>query len=98
MEKPALYIMTNKQNGTLYTGVAFSLLKRVWQHKNDRGSEFVAKYNCKLLVYYCFFDAITDAILMEKKLNKSSRERKLKLIETMNPNWNDLYSDFYHSS
>ena len=98
MKKPALYIMTNKYHGTLYVGVTSDLLQRVFQHKNNAGSEFVIKYGCKVLVYYFFFDCMTDAILMEKKLKMGSRERKIRLIESINSEWKDLYADLFHTN
>ena len=94
MKKPALYIMTNKYHGTLYTGVTSDLLRRVHEHKNGRGSEFVLKYGCKMLVYYFFFDSVTDAIIAEKKLKQGSRLSKIKYIQSMNPEWKDLSLDW----
>ncbi len=95
-KKPALYIMANKPNGTLYTGVTSDLLRRVSEHKDGSGSSFSAKYKCTLLVWYHFFETMTDAIHMEKVLKKYSRLRKLRLIESINLSWNDLYKDLYH--
>ena len=92
-KNPAIYIMTNKMNGTLYIGVTSNLLKRVFEHKSDIGSEFCSKYNCKILVWYLFFDVMTDAIHVEKLLKRGSRARKLRLIEEINPSWNDLYAE-----
>jgi len=95
-KKPALYIMANKFNGTIYTGVTSDLFRRVTEHKEGTGSFFVEKYNCKMLVWYFFFETMPDAIHMEKLIKKSSRSRKVKLIEALNPLWNDLYKDTYH--
>ena len=96
IKNPAVYIMTNKVNGTLYTGVTSNLLQRVSEHKEGLGSSFSARYKCTLLVWYYFFETMTDAIHMEKVLKKYSRSRKLRLIESTNPPWNDLYKDLYH--
>ncbi len=96
IKKPALYIMTNKRNGTLYMGVTSNLLQRVFEHKTGVGSEFCLKYQCNMLVWYHLFEVMIDAIHMEKLLKRGSRTRKLRLIEEMNPLWNDLYSDIYH--
>lgn len=89
--QPAIYIMTNKRNGTLYTGVTSNLLKRVYQHKYPVTPGFTKKYNCKLLVYFEIYDDIWNAITREKQLKAGSRKKKLQLIEGFNPYWNDLY-------
>lgn len=80
----------------MYVGVTSDLLRRVFEHKKRLGSKFVAKYECTVLMYYFFFESMTDAILMEKKLKKSSRQRKLALIESINQEWKDLYSHVFH--
>ena len=96
MKKPTVYIMTNKRNGVLYIGVTASLLERIYQHRNGTGSKFAWKYGCNLLVFYCFFDAITDAIAAEKKLKNVSRKKKIELIESINLEWRDLSPDLFH--
>ena len=84
--------MTNKRNGTLYTGLTSNLRKRVWEHRNNAFSDsFTAKYKCHLLVYYQFFDRIEEAIAEEKRIKGGSRAAKIILIEEMNPQWNDLW-------
>ena len=93
MKQPAIYIMSNKRNGTLYVGVTSDLIKRVYEHKDDSTTGFTARYNCKLLVYYELFDTMYDAISREKQIKGGSRVNKLKLIENMNPSWNDLYQE-----
>ena len=93
MKQPAVYIMANKRNGTLYTGVTSNLLKRVYQHKNHLSAGFTNKYQCTLLVYYSLCDDITAAITEEKRIKAGSRKKKLALIEKMNPQWRDLYED-----
>ena len=87
----AIYILSNKKNGTLYVGVTSDLVKRIWQHKNNVASGFASKYKCKSLVYYELYDDIENAILREKKIKGGSRKKKIDLIEGLNPNWNDLY-------
>jgi putative endonuclease len=86
--------MTNKRNGTLYTGVTSNLVKRVWEHRTHTyiGS-FSDRYNCTQLVYYCGFDRIEDAIAEEKRIKGGSRKAKLQLIEDMNPEWKDLWEE-----
>ena len=83
--------MTNKQNGTLYTGVTSNLIQRVYQHKHAITKGFVDRYNCKMLVYYEVLDTMALAIHREKQLKAGSRKVKLALIESTNPQWNDLY-------
>ena len=92
MKSPAVYIMTNKRNGTLYTGVTSDLIKRIYQHKNYLIPGFTQKYKCHSLVYYELHDSIESAILGEKQIKAGSRKKKLKLIEDLNPFWNDLYA------
>ena len=95
-QKPIVSIMANKKNGTLYIGVTSDLSRRIFEHRNSGGSEFVKKYNCTLLVWYQFFELMIDAISFEKSLKKKLRSSKIKLIETMNPFWNDLHENIYH--
>ncbi|OJW53904.1 MAG: hypothetical protein BGO67_07500 [Alphaproteobacteria bacterium 41-28] len=91
MKRPAIYMMTNKPNGTLYIGVTSHLIQRVFQHKNGITPGFTDRYNCKKLVYYEFFDDMENAILREKKLKGGPRKQKVRLIESINPEWIDLY-------
>ena len=85
-----VYIMTNKSNRVLYTGVTSNLIRRVYQHKHSIFRGFTMKYNVKKLVYYEIFDNINDAIMAEKRIKKGPRQRKIELINRMNPEWNDL--------
>jgi putative endonuclease len=92
MEKrPAIYIMANKRNGTLYTGVTSDLIKRVYQHKNNSIPGLSDRYDCKLLVYYEMHEEMLSAIAREKQIKGGSRKKKLALIEGINPKWLDLY-------
>jgi predicted GIY-YIG superfamily endonuclease len=92
MEKrPAIYIMANKRNGTLYTGVTSDLIKRVYQHKNGLTPGFTQRYDCKQLVYYEIYEDMMSAIEREKQIKGGSRKKKIILIESMNPKWLDLY-------
>lgn len=91
MKQPAIYIMTNKCNGTLYTGVTSDLIQRVLQHKNKITPGSTARYGCKILVYYELHGDMESAILREKQIKGGSRKRKLNLIESFNPGWCDLY-------
>ncbi len=94
MNRSYIYFMANRSNSTIYVGVTSSLQKRVVEHKAHMmiGS-FSDKYNCEKLVYYEEFADIRDAIAREKQLKNWKREWKNKLIETMNPNWDDLMED-----
>lgn len=85
-----VYLMTNKHNTVLYTGVTGNLKKRVYEHKNDVLGGFTSKYLVHKLVYYETFDDIENAILREKKLKAGSRKKKLKLILNINPDFKDL--------
>ena len=86
--------MANRRNGTLYTGVTSDLRRRVWQHKtNAMPGSFTARYGCGMLVWWRGFDRIEEAIGEEKRIKGGNRADKLRLIETMNPQWNDLWNE-----
>ena len=82
--------MTNKTNSVLYTGVTSDLKKRTFEHKNGLGGHFTSKYHVCKLVYYLVFEDIKEAITLEKRIKGGSRLKKIKLVEGMNPDWNDL--------
>ena len=87
-----VYIMCSMKHTTLYTGVTSILAARVTQHKEKfYPNSFSAKYNCVKLVYYKWFDTIIEAITEEKRIKGGSRKKKEILINSMNPQWNDLY-------
>ncbi len=86
-----IYILASKRNGTLYIGVTNNLLERVNQHKNNLVDGFTKKYDVHNLVYYEAYKNIEDAIAREKCMKKWKRKWKLELIESSNPNWEDLY-------
>jgi putative endonuclease len=83
--------MANQRNGTLYVGVTSNLVQRVYEHKHSIKSGFASKYRCTLLVYYEAVETMEIAIAREKQLKAGSRKKKLALIESLNPEWNDLY-------
>ncbi len=91
--QPAIYIVTNRKNGALYTGVTSALIKRVYQHKQGEIDGFAKKYHCNILVYYELYQTMELAISREKQIKAGSRKQKYKLIESLNPEWKDLYSD-----
>jgi len=88
-----IYIMTNKTNTVLYTGVTSDLVKRAYQHKNKQVSGFTAKYNINKLVYFEVFSDITEAIRREKQIKGGSRHDKVNLIIKNNPNFKDLFDE-----
>jgi putative endonuclease len=86
------YITTNARNKVLYTGVTSNLKSRIENHKNKKyPNAFTARYNADRLVWFQEFDSIIDAREREKQLKAGNRARKIKLIETMNPEWKDLF-------
>ncbi|MEO3408368.1 GIY-YIG nuclease family protein [Mucilaginibacter sp. CAU 1740] len=89
-----VYIITNKNNSVLYTGVTSDIIGRIYDHKNKTYPQsFAAKYNCNKLVYYLFYHHIEEAIAAEKTLKAGNRQMKVKLVEELNPEWKDLYDD-----
>lgn len=90
MKQPAVYIMANKKNGTLYTGVTSDLVRRVFAHKAGTTPGFASRYGCTRLVYFEVHDTMADAIAREKQIKAGARRQKLTLIEAMNPEWRDL--------
>jgi putative endonuclease len=92
MEQPAVYLMANRKNGTLYVGVTSSLLHRVHQHREGLVEGFTSRYGCTRLVWYELHADMPAAIAREKQLKGGSRAKKIGLIEAMNPGWDDLYS------
>jgi putative endonuclease len=98
MRKPKqffVYIMTNNaRSAVLYTGITSDLSHRVWQHKNKVGAGFTSRYNLTLLVYYEVLYYPDAAIAREKEIKGWRREKKVKLIDSMNPQWGDLAKDW----
>ncbi|MGK7954350.1 MAG: GIY-YIG nuclease family protein [Crocosphaera sp.] len=88
-----IYIMTNKNNKVLYTGVTNNLVRRVYEHKNKLIDGFTQKYNIIKLVYYEIFDNPSGAIEREKQIKGGSRQKKINLINSINPQWDDLYKN-----
>jgi putative endonuclease len=88
-----VYIITNKYNTALYTGVTDDLQKRVFEHRNKLVPSFASYYNINKLVYYEIFEDPYNAITREKQIKGGSRQKKLDLIKGMNPDWKDLYAE-----
>ncbi len=96
MEKKGyIYILTNKNNTTLYTGVTSNLSKRIYEHKNHLVDGFTKKYNLEKLVYYEIHQTILEAIKREKQIKSGSRKKKISLINSINPEWKDLSKDLF---
>jgi putative endonuclease len=89
-----VYILTNKTNRVLYTGVTNNLERRIYEHKNKITQGFTSKYNLTKLVYYEATNDVNSAIAREKQIKGWLRIRKIKLIETINPQWKDLSEDW----
>ncbi len=90
-KQPAVYILASKRNGTLYIGVTSDLLKRVWEHRNNMVEGFSKRYGVRQLVWYELHERMESAIEREKRLKEWKRKWKLELIESTNPDWQDLY-------
>ncbi|MFS4484160.1 GIY-YIG nuclease family protein [Hyunsoonleella sp. 2307UL5-6] len=94
MKPGYIYILTNKNNTTLYVGVTANLKERIQQHKEKVNKRsFTARYNLNKLVYHETYQMIGDAIGREKQLKAGNRAKKIDLIESLNPHWNDLFDD-----
>ena len=85
-----VYILASRRNGTIYVGVTNDLRRRVWQHKHKAIPGFTSRYGIDRLVYFEACRDVTSAIAREKQIKAGSRKRKLELIESANPNWDDL--------
>jgi len=88
-----VYILANKNNEVLYTGVTNDLYRRVCEHKEGKGSKFTSKYRVTKLVYYEIFESVMDALNREKQLKGGSRQRKVDLVNEVNPDWHDLFDE-----
>ena len=88
-----VYIITNKWNRVLYTGVTNDLKRRVYEHKNKLVPGFTEKYQANKLVYYEMSENIEGAILREKQIKGGARQDKVHLVNTMNKEWRDLYDE-----
>lgn len=86
-----VYILASQRNGTIYVGITNDLVRRVYEHKHGFIEGFTKEHHVDQLVYFEMVDSPHEAIGREKQLKKWNRLWKLKLIESTNPNWNDLY-------
>jgi putative endonuclease len=97
MKKYYIYIMTNHSK-TLYTGITNDLERRVYEHKNKLLPGFTSRYKISKLVYYEEFPDAPSAIMREKEIKGWVREKKIKLINSLNPSWEDLAKDWFEDS
>ena len=88
-----VYILASGRNGTLYIGVTNDIIRRIYEHKEGLVEGFTKRHNIKMLVYYEITPNIEAAIKREKNIKAWKREWKLRAIEEMNPDWQDLYYD-----
>jgi putative endonuclease len=92
-KQPCVYILASQRNGTLYVGVTSDLVKRIWEHKNDASDGFTKQYYVHLLVYFEQCADMMAAITREKQIKKWERSWKIELIESLNPEWRDLWEE-----
>jgi putative endonuclease len=88
-----VYIMTNAHNTVIYSGVTNNLARRVYEHKNGLGGIFTKKYNVNKLVYYEVGDNVNAALAREKQIKGGSRKKKIDLVNSINPEWKDLFDE-----
>jgi predicted GIY-YIG superfamily endonuclease len=89
--EPCVYILANRRRGALYTGVTSNLAQRMFQHREHLTPGFASRYGCNRLVFYESYERMDEAISREKQIKGGSRGKKIELIESMNPEWRDLY-------
>ena len=89
-----VYIITNENNNVLHTGVTNNLRQRVYEYKEKLISGFTKRHNINKLVYYEVFKNVYGAIAREKRLKAESKQKKINLIKSLNPTWDDLYDYF----
>jgi putative endonuclease len=88
-----VYIMTNQHNTVLYTGMTNDLQRRAYEHRTGRGGGFASRYNGNKLAYCEVTENVNAAIAHEKQIKGGSRQKKIDLVEAMNPEWQDLYEE-----
>ena len=90
-KQAAVYFLTNRKRATLYIGMTTSLVRRIYEHRIGAVAGFTRQYGLKKLVYYELYEQIEAAALRERQLKAWKRQWKIDLIESMNPDWHDLY-------
>jgi putative endonuclease len=88
-----IYLMMNKTNTVIYTGVTNNLVRRIYEHKHKSNNSFTSKYKVNKLVYYEIFGDVNEAIKREKQIKAGSRKKKIDLILKDNPRFDDLYNE-----
>jgi putative endonuclease len=91
-----VYIMADRYRGTIYIGVTSDIAARVWAHREGRGSKFCKRYGLIRLVYAEQAPTIEEALAREKAMKKWTRAWKIELIESTNPDWDDLFETINH--
>ncbi|MCB0721735.1 MAG: GIY-YIG nuclease family protein [Ignavibacteriae bacterium] len=89
-----IYILANKTHSVLYTGVTNNLIARLLQHKEQKTEGFTKRYKVTKLVYYESTTDVSQAITREKQIKGGSRQKKIELVKSLNPEWKDLSNDF----
>jgi putative endonuclease len=92
-KQPCVYLLASKRNGTRYVGVTSDLIRRTWEHREHLVEGFTKKHKVGTLVRFELHETMESAIRGEKQLKKWNRAWKIRMIETNNPTWRDLYSD-----
>jgi len=95
MKSYYVYILASKKNGTLYTCVTSDLQRRLYEHKNNITKGFTSKYKVHNLVYFEETNDVNEALAHEKRIKGWLRKKKIKLIETKNPRWDDLAKNWF---
>jgi putative endonuclease len=90
-----VYILTNAYNTVLYTGITNDLPRRVLEHRSGKGCTFTSRYRVNKLVYFETTEDVRVAISREKQIKAGSRQTKLDLVNSMNPEWNDLFLEYF---
>ena len=97
MERSAfVYIMASRRNGTIYIGSTDNLPRRAWEHRSHAVEGFTKKHGCDLLVWYEVHSTLEGARLRERRMKEWRRAWKLREIEGMNPEWEDLFDRIFH--
>ena len=95
MKRPAVYLLASQRNGTLYTGVTSNLVQRGWAHRKELREGFTKRYQIHRLVYFEFYETLSAAFARETAIKRWQRLWKIRLIEQVNPTWEDLYNTLF---
>jgi putative endonuclease len=92
-KEPCVYLLASRRNGTFYIGVTSNLIKRIREHKNDVVEGFTKRYGVHRLVWYELHSDMASAIARQKAIKEWKRRWKLELVESLNPDWRDLFEE-----